>query len=386
MVECGISGYINGRGAVKKAFQILLNQQSRGTDATGIAYLSNGKIHIVKKAVSPEKFQETIDGINDEDVYVAIGHNRHATSNTTEKHLDKESHPFISEDNSFAIVHNGTVSFESIVRKLLQTKDNHQFSSLVDSEVYVHILEDILKTESSRIRAVEKLHEFSDGNILILFSDGELIGIPSKAFIVAKQEETILIASEEGSIFPLLKNKFQLAAPKVNDSLKAVRIKLKKDNKLDIVFYGDWEVEKLKLPEGFVASVLTKCDFCGDTRVYCEKYEYSKDMLKDRCIKCFKEKITKLPEPVETFPKYTPPVTYVSARKRSKRVARGGFVTCGGYKHLVAIHKILHCCFCGKYYCKGCFRDARKHDCVTKHPELNGYKAFPKDAEWDLFA
>ena len=379
---CGISGYFNGIGAVKKVFQVLLNQQDRGTDATGIAYLSNKRIHIIKKAVSPQKFQETVDNINDEDVYVAIGHNRHATSNTLEKHLDEESHPFFSEDRSFALVHNGTVLHEDIIRKLLQIKDNHNFSSKVDSEVYVHILEDILKTEPSRIKAIEKLYKLINGNMLILFSDGELIGIPSIAFIVAQEKDTILIASGEESIIPLLGNRFQLATPKTGTKPKAISIKLKDDDKLDVIFYGDWEINELELPKGFIAAIIAECDFCGDTNVYCEKYQYSKDVIKNRCIKCFKKKVIKLPEVVTSSlvsASYTPSIRKKSPKKKS-------YIICSGYKHSTATHKVLYCCYCKKYYCKGCFRDARRHNCVAKHPELTGYKTFPKDVEWDLFA
>lgn len=357
-----------------------MNQETRGKDATGIAYIKDNKIHVIKKAVTPTEFKKIVDEIEDSEILIAIGHNRHATSNTEQKHLDSEAHPFISEDGSFAIVHNGSVRAEETIRGMLEIISNHKFSSKVDSEVYVHILEELLKKDKSRVNALEKLYKFSEGNLLVLFSDGELIGIPDKSMVLAKQDDSLYIASTESSLFSVLNpGSFKLARLSFSKESKAVSVRLKKDKKLDVLFYGDWEVESIDAPEGFKIALKTMCDFCRTASVWCEKYPISTDTYKDRCVSCFKQNKTDLPV---TQPAVTPPVVYHPAKHYKKKAS--GYLRCTGYDHMVSLHKILYCCYCGKYYCKGCFRDSRKHECAKKNKYLKGTRAFTKDIGWDM--
>ena len=108
-----------------------------------------------------------------ENCNILIGHNRAASTNTSEKEKDSEAHPFCSEDGSFCIVHNGHIHWYKELRNYLMIK-GHKFESGVDSEVIVHILEDLLK-QYDRKESIFRLYQMMEGeNILILFKDGPI--------------------------------------------------------------------------------------------------------------------------------------------------------------------------------------------------------------------
>jgi len=370
---CGISAVYNSNHALTKAFNILLKQENRGKDATGLAYIYNGRLNVLKKAKPPSEFQQFIEHLDDSGVLVSIGHNRQATTNIKEKHLDTEAHPFLSEDKSFALVHNGQVSSYELIRELLTTID-HRFSSKVDSEVYVHLLEEFLNKEKTRLDALAKLRKFVSGNVLVLFTDGELYGLPNREFIVAtKEDNSILIASERKSLFPFLGNSFKIAKPSFNSDNNVVRIFQDKNGKIEALFYGNWELEKVELPEGFIVNREITCDFCKSFG-YCEAFELN-GRTKDRCVNCFKKNVTELP--VQS------PVVYLEGKKAAKPIKQ--YQTCSGYEHKVAFNKMLYCVYCGLHYCKGCFRDPRKHMCTRLHPGIEGYRTLNFD-EWDYIA
>lgn len=115
---CGIVGLIarntyNGfSGAQQKMlYQLLYADAVRGEDATGvIGVMSDGDFGVMKEASQSCWFIEGFKGSDlDKALYsrgvAAIGHNR---AKTVGKSSDENAHPFI-EDETFAMVHNGTL-------------------------------------------------------------------------------------------------------------------------------------------------------------------------------------------------------------------------------------------------------------------------------------
>lgn len=62
--------------------------EARGTDATGIAYLSDGRMHIYKRPLPGRRFQFRIPG----DTRVVMGHTRLSTQGSARKNYN--NHPF----------------------------------------------------------------------------------------------------------------------------------------------------------------------------------------------------------------------------------------------------------------------------------------------------
>jgi hypothetical protein len=92
-------------------YQLLFADMLRGSDATGVITVhSNGDFGIMKEASDSYYFNEQFkDSDLDKDLYkngvAAIGHNR---AKTIGANKDENAHPF-SVDNTFAMVHNGTL-------------------------------------------------------------------------------------------------------------------------------------------------------------------------------------------------------------------------------------------------------------------------------------
>ncbi len=86
---------------------------------------------------------------------MAVGHNRAATSNHVEKDKDTESHPCVSEDRTFILLQNGMVSNYQWLQEFL-TLIGHDFATGIDSEVLLHLLEEIIRTSETREEAIKK--------------------------------------------------------------------------------------------------------------------------------------------------------------------------------------------------------------------------------------
>lgn len=132
---CGIIGYVGENNAVPYLLKGLHRLEYRGYDSSGIALLKGneifslkrqGKIDALEKAVSPEMFS-----------FCGIGHTRWATHG---KPSQKNAHPHMSRNGTFAIVHNGIIENADILRQTL-INEGYSFVSDTDTEVVAHLLE-----------------------------------------------------------------------------------------------------------------------------------------------------------------------------------------------------------------------------------------------------
>ena len=138
---CGIVGYIGD----KKAYPILIKGLSRleyrGYDSAGIALLTpTSDLNIYKRQ---GKVQNLVDFIGKSTTIgnVGIGHTRWATHGLPN---DINAHPHISEDGKIALVHNGIIENYAILKEEL-IKRGHSFKSETDTEVLIHLIDDIYK-------------------------------------------------------------------------------------------------------------------------------------------------------------------------------------------------------------------------------------------------
>lgn len=135
---CGIVGYVGSRDVSQVVVGGLCKLEYRGYDSAGIATLDDGKLRVVKSvgrlANLEEKLQhEPVTGNS------GIGHTRWATHG---KPSDENAHPHQDCSGRFAIVHNGIVENYLALREELAGK-GHQFKSETDTEVVVHLIEDL---------------------------------------------------------------------------------------------------------------------------------------------------------------------------------------------------------------------------------------------------
>ena len=115
---------------------LLVKFENCNKDGTGLAFTRKGKIEVYKKGVSALPFIFS----NHYNIHSGslIAHLRSATTGEV---LDKNSHPFVSEDGSIALAHNGQIHHYEKYKEELINK-GHVFSSDVDSEVLLHAYEE----------------------------------------------------------------------------------------------------------------------------------------------------------------------------------------------------------------------------------------------------
>lgn len=165
---CGIVGCIgknNGREYIIKGLKTL---DYRGYDSAGVAFLKQDNISIYKDAGSVEHIDSLIPIGMDGDAL--IGHTRWATHGKPNK---TNSHPHMSYDGEFVLVHNGIIEKFS-EHKANLIKKGVTFSSDTDSEVVANMIALAYKEEKDVLKAIKKVMDEVDGSYAIcLLHKGE---------------------------------------------------------------------------------------------------------------------------------------------------------------------------------------------------------------------
>ena len=106
----------------------------RGTDATGIAYCSNGKLHIYKRAKPAHKMKFHFPS----NANAIMGHTRMTTQG--DEKYNQNNHPFLGYNNqtSFALAHNGVIQNDQELRKKWNLP---QTTIETDSYIAIQLLE-----------------------------------------------------------------------------------------------------------------------------------------------------------------------------------------------------------------------------------------------------
>jgi glucosamine--fructose-6-phosphate aminotransferase (isomerizing) len=139
---CGIVAYIGHRDAYPIIIKGLTRLEYRGYDSAGIALLDGTSLNLYKRAGKVSVLEDFVKTCNINGT-VGIGHTRWATHGEP-NHVN--AHPHFSGDQSIAIIHNGIIeNYNSIKEELISR--GHEFKSDTDTEVLVHLIEDIRQNE-----------------------------------------------------------------------------------------------------------------------------------------------------------------------------------------------------------------------------------------------
>ena len=132
---CGIIGYIGNRDAVPLLLKGLKRLEYRGYDSAGIAVLTDGQIHSIKKSGKVSQLEVLVDDTPMKGS-IGIAHTRWATHGEPN---DINAHPHLDHTGRIALIHNGIIENHETIRKVLEERDI-PFISDTDSEALVQLV------------------------------------------------------------------------------------------------------------------------------------------------------------------------------------------------------------------------------------------------------
>ena len=204
---CGIVAYLGNKNAYEIVLKGLKRLEYRGYDSAGVALHNTKEVNIYKqkgKVVELENFAEGKD-ISGK---IGIGHTRWATHGLPN---NLNAHPHQSGNKKISLVHNGIIENYSVLKKELE-KRGHKFLSETDTEVLVHLIEDVQKNsklslfEAVRIALSEVIGAYA---IVIIDEDNpnELIAArKSSPLVIGIGESEYFLASDATPIVEYTKN------------------------------------------------------------------------------------------------------------------------------------------------------------------------------------
>lgn len=140
---CGIVAYIGKKEAFPIIIKGLKRLEYRGYDSAGISLYNNNQINLYKKQGKVAVLEEFAKD-KDTSGNIGIGHTRWATHGEPN---DINAHPHPSNNNRIALIHNGIIENYSSLREELMAR-GYVFKSQTDTEVLVHLIDDIQKNEA----------------------------------------------------------------------------------------------------------------------------------------------------------------------------------------------------------------------------------------------
>ena len=171
---CGIVGAIAAHDVTAMLIDGLKRLEYRGYDSAGVAMLSQGKLHRVRRVgrvseMERAAVEEKLSG------NLGIGHTRWATHGGVTEH---NAHPHIS--GGIAVVHNGIIENHDQERQQLETL-GYVFESQTDTEVIAHLVHYHYKTTGNIFTALQQAVK-------------QLTGAYAIAVIALDQPETLVCA------------------------------------------------------------------------------------------------------------------------------------------------------------------------------------------------
>jgi len=203
---CGIVAYVGKKQAYPILITGLQRLAYRGYDSAGIA-LTNGHLNIYKRKGKVQDLVNYTEQIKPEGT-VGIGHTRWATHGEPN---DINAHPHKSMNGKLAIVHNGIIeNYASLKAELV--KRGHEFESQTDTEILIHLIEEVQKNEKVPLEEAVRLalHSVVGAYAIVVISEdepGKLVAArKSSPLVIGLGTDEYLIASDATPIVEHTKN------------------------------------------------------------------------------------------------------------------------------------------------------------------------------------
>jgi len=247
---CGIVAYTGSKKAYPILIKGLQRLEYRGYDSAGVALL-DGEIKTYKRKGKVSELVSFAEG-QDIDGSTGIGHTRWATHGKPD---NINAHPHHSGDGDLVLVHNGIIENYSVLKEALK-KQGHVFKSETDTEVLVHLIEEIKKQENLPLEEVVRvaLTKVTGAYAIVVLDKNE----PDKIVAARKQsplvigigEDEYFVASDATPIVEHTKHVVYLGDGEIAtvEKGKELQIKTIKGNETQLPFVQklDMEIEELE--------------------------------------------------------------------------------------------------------------------------------------------
>ena len=186
---CGIASYAGDKNVIKTIMTGLKSLEYRGYDSSGIAYMKNGKINIIKKEGPIKNLDKILD--YDDEANIGISHTRWATHGGA---TDINAHPH--RQGRITLVHNGIIENYNELREGLIEK-GYVFNTETDTEVAAGIIDDLYNKEGDMLKALNKATYVLKGSYAFNIINDDY---PDTIFGIRKDSPLIVGTSNEGNI------------------------------------------------------------------------------------------------------------------------------------------------------------------------------------------
>ena len=191
---CGIVGFIGQEQAAPILLDGLAHLEYRGYDSAGVAVISaQGKLQVEKAVGRLKVLSEQIHGGADLEGCIGLGHTRWATHGAPNI---INSHPHVSENGKFAVIHNGIIENYVEIKEFL-IGQGIRFKSETDTEVVAQLLEFYYNECHDFLEAVGRVLRRIEG----AYALGMLCADCPDRIIAARKDAPLLLGFGEGCSF-----------------------------------------------------------------------------------------------------------------------------------------------------------------------------------------
>jgi glucosamine--fructose-6-phosphate aminotransferase (isomerizing) len=187
---CGIVGYVGLQSATPILMEGLRRLEYRGYDSAGIAWQSDGEIHVLR---APGKLHNLQARLPHTTSHIGIGHTRWATHGKPE---ERNAHPHCDNQHRVAVVQNGIIENYRPLREEL-TAQGCVFTSDTDTEVIPHLLSRYLQNNYPFLEAMRLTVAQLEG----AFAIAAIATDAPDEIVIARQQAPLVVGLGQGELF-----------------------------------------------------------------------------------------------------------------------------------------------------------------------------------------
>ena len=189
---CGIVAYMGHRQAFPLLMKGLHRLEYRGYDSAGVALL-DGELRLYKHQGKVAELEAFTTG-KDTSGTLGMAHTRWATHGEPNQ---VNAHPHLSPTSNLAIIHNGIIENYASLKLELMSR-GYTFNSDTDTEVLIHLIEDIQVNEKvDLIKAVQiALNQVIGAYAIVILSKGD-----PDLMIAARKASPLVVGIGENEFF-----------------------------------------------------------------------------------------------------------------------------------------------------------------------------------------